>query len=73
MSRREDARLAALRSFDDAVEGGADKNSAVALAVASYCEIWPSGTEPEIREWLARRLAERRLSKRLKRSRERAS
>jgi hypothetical protein len=65
MASLDDARLAALKVYKLTLDGGADRDTALQVALAKLRAGFPTATEWELRSWLAKALgAERHAANR---------
>jgi hypothetical protein len=62
---QDEAALAALVAYKEALAGGGDKDVALAVAMARFRATRPSASEYDVRSWLAFKLAEERVAERL--------
>jgi hypothetical protein len=60
MALLDDARVAALQAYRQAAESGADRDTALHVALAKLRASYPTATEWELRSWLAKAMAAER-------------
>lgn len=65
MALLDDVRVAALLVYRQAVDSGADRDTALQVALAKLRASYPTATEWELRSWLAKAMAAERQGARI--------